>query len=59
MLNAESYPQYNFAFKNFLKREYDFDVSVDRPICKAFLQGHCPAGDQCLDRHKQKSNYNK
>jgi cleavage and polyadenylation specificity factor subunit 4 len=42
---------YNFKFNDFLRSEYRFGVDPTRPQCKAFMQGHCPMGDRCLDRH--------
>jgi cleavage and polyadenylation specificity factor subunit 4 len=59
LLNPASHPTYNFAFSDFLKREYRFGLDRNRPTCKAFLQGHCPLGGQCPDKHDHQSNYNK
>ena len=44
-------PKYDFSFGDFLKREYRFGLDDDRPLCKAFLQGHCPLGASCSDKH--------
>jgi len=59
LLHAATAPTYNFAFSDFLKREYRFGLDPTRPLCKAFLQGHCPLGPQCPDKHDHPSNYNK
>ena len=59
ILIPTAYPSYNFAFADFLKREYHFGLDADRPTCKAYQQGHCPLGDRCPDKHDYRSNYNK
>ena len=55
----ESQPKWNFAFDDFLRREYRFGLDPNRPTCKAFLQGHCPQGSNCPDKHPASSSYNK
>ena len=45
-------PKYNFAFADFLKREYRFGIPLSRPLCKADAEGHCPLGNVCPDRHR-------
>ncbi|MCJ1451839.1 RNA-binding component of cleavage and polyadenylation factor [Mycoblastus sanguinarius] len=42
---------YNFAFSDFLKKEYRFGLDPTRPICKAFREGFCPLGAACPDKH--------
>ena len=42
---------HNFAFSDFLKREYRFGLDPTRPICKAFREGFCPLGNACPDKH--------
>lgn len=59
ILNPTAFASYKFGFADFLKREYHFGVDSDRPICKAYQQGHCPLGEQCPDKHEHRSNYNK
>lgn len=49
--NATTTPQYDFAFSDFLKREYRFGLDPRRPICKAFREGFCPLGNSCPDKH--------
>ncbi|KAI1193147.1 hypothetical protein F5X97DRAFT_315242 [Nemania serpens] len=44
-------PNYTFSFSPFLRRTYGHGHSPNRPVCKAFLAGHCPAGTHCPDRH--------
>jgi cleavage and polyadenylation specificity factor subunit 4 len=44
-------PRYAFSFSPFLRSTYGHGYSPNRPICKAFLAGHCPNGAQCPDRH--------
>ena len=41
-----------FAFADFLKREYRFGLDPSRPYCKAFREGHCPLGSSCPDKHQ-------
>lgn len=59
ILKPSAKPTYNFAFTDFLKREFKFGLDTGRPTCKAFQQGHCPLGDRCPDKHLHQSNYNK
>ncbi|KAH8813062.1 hypothetical protein F5884DRAFT_856349 [Xylogone sp. PMI_703] len=49
-------PEYKFAFSPFLFQTYRHGVSPNRPVCKAFLQGHCPLGPACPDRHTAANN---
>ena len=54
-------PQYTFSFTPYLLSNYRHGISPDRPVCKAYLQGHCPAGTACPDRHtaaQGNSNFN-
>ncbi|KUJ24361.1 uncharacterized protein LY89DRAFT_19560 [Mollisia scopiformis] len=44
-------PQYKFGFSPFLLQTYRHGIAPDRPVCKAYLQGHCPLGTACPDRH--------
>ncbi|KAI0021160.1 hypothetical protein F4780DRAFT_770384 [Xylariomycetidae sp. FL0641] len=44
-------PQYSFSFSPFLRATYGHGVPPHRPICKAFVAGHCPLGPSCPDRH--------
>jgi cleavage and polyadenylation specificity factor subunit 4 len=50
---------YNFNFSDFLRREYRFGLDPNRPSCKAYMQGHCPLGSRCPDRHHVASSFNK
>jgi cleavage and polyadenylation specificity factor subunit 4 len=50
---------YSFNFSDFLQREYRFGLDPKRPSCKAYMQGHCPLGNRCPDRHHVSSSYNK
>lgn len=59
ILQAESQPRFNFSFNDFLRREYRFGLDPSRPICNAFKQGHCPAGNACPDKHPTSSAFNK
>ena len=59
ILDHSSMPAFSFAFSNFLKREYRFGLDPNRPLCKAFLQGHCPLGNLCPDRHVTSTTYSK
>ena len=43
---------YDFAFTDFLRREYRFGLDPNRPYCKAFREGHCPLGPDCPDKHQ-------
>ena len=49
----------NFSFSDFLRREYRFGLDPNRPSCKAYMQGHCPLGNNCPDKHHVSSSYNK
>ena len=54
-------PEYKFAFSPFLLQQYRHGLSPDRPTCKAYLQGHCPLGSACPDKHtavNSNSNFN-
>ncbi|MCJ1437520.1 RNA-binding component of cleavage and polyadenylation factor [Xylographa pallens] len=55
---AQPKPQYNFAFAEFLKREYRFGLDPSRPYCKAFREGHCPLGHACPDKHQTTHSFN-
>ena len=37
---------------NFFRREHGMFLAPNRPICKAFSEGHCPLGPACPDRHQ-------
>jgi cleavage and polyadenylation specificity factor subunit 4 len=50
---------YSFGFSDFLRREYRFGLDPDRPACKAYMQGHCPLGSRCPDKHHVSSSYSK
>jgi cleavage and polyadenylation specificity factor subunit 4 len=52
-------PTYHFKFSDFLRREYRFGLNPDRPVCKAYLQGHCPDGNRCPNKHNVSTSYNK
>ncbi|KAK9325040.1 hypothetical protein V1517DRAFT_270654 [Lipomyces orientalis] len=49
----------HFAFEPFLRKEYQFGIDPNRPICKKFLQGKCELGNACPDRHVQPSTPNR
>jgi hypothetical protein len=52
-------PSYSFSFSPFLLTTQRFGIPHTRPPCKAYLQGHCPMGSACPDRHiAQSSNSN-
>lgn len=51
--------KYTFTFDEFLRREYGYGLDPDRPACKAYLQGHCPEGSKCPNKHHVSSSYNK
>ena len=51
--------QYSFNFSDFLRREYRFGLDPNRPLCRAYQQGHCPLGSRCPDKHHVSSSYNK
>ncbi len=52
-------PLYDFTFNDFLRREFRYGVAVDRPVCKDFLQGHGPLGNNCPDKHHTQPGYNR
>ncbi|KAL3425341.1 zinc finger ccch type domain containing protein [Phlyctema vagabunda] len=49
-------PQYTFSFTPFLSTTYRHGLSPARPTCKAYLQGHCPLGSSCPDKHSSASS---
>jgi cleavage and polyadenylation specificity factor subunit 4 len=49
----------SFNFSDFLRREYRFGLDPDRPLCKAYMQGHCPLGNRCPDKHQIQNSYSK
>lgn len=51
-----SAPTYNFTFADFLRKEYRYGLDPTRPICKAYLAGHCPLGNSCPDKHQPPQN---
>lgn len=59
IFNPNTIPQYDFAFSGFLKKEFDFSLEPNRPICKAYQNQQCALGQSCPDRHPHQSNYNK
>ncbi|KAF2750787.1 hypothetical protein M011DRAFT_417078 [Sporormia fimetaria CBS 119925] len=56
-ITATSANPYHFNFSDFLRREYRFGLAPDRPACKAYLQGHCPQGNNCPDKHPATGPY--
>jgi cleavage and polyadenylation specificity factor subunit 4 len=59
---GDSEPQssgYTFNFSDFLRKEYHFGLDPNRPTCKAYMQGHCPLGNNCPDKHNVSSHFNK
>jgi cleavage and polyadenylation specificity factor subunit 4 len=50
------HPKYNFSFSPFLLSTHRFGIPHTRPVCKAYLQGHCPLGNACPDRHVSQSS---
>lgn len=52
-------PSYSFNFSDFLRREYRFGLDPNRPPCKAYMQGHCPLGNRCPDKHQVTNSYSK
>jgi cleavage and polyadenylation specificity factor subunit 4 len=49
---TRSIPRFDFAFSDFLMREYQFGLDPKRPMCKADSEGHCPLGAACPDKHQ-------
>jgi len=48
-----------FAFHEFLRKEYRFGLDPNRRTCPLFVQGHCPMGNSCPDKHAVSSSFNK
>ena len=59
ILDPATTPPFTFAFNDFLRREDRFGLDPSRPACKAFLQGHCPLGNACPDKHTASNSFNK
>lgn len=51
--------QPKFAFNDFLRKEYRFGLDPNRKVCAFFVQGHCPLGNECPDKHTASSTFNK
>ncbi len=49
-------PAYNLSFMPFLTTTYRHGLSPGRPACKAYLQGHCPLGSACPDKHSAQAS---
>src|ERR1700712_2039752 len=49
-------PEYRFSFTPFLFKNFRMGISPNRPTCKAYLQGHCPLGTNCPDKHATNPN---
>lgn len=43
--------EFKFTFSPYLNKTFGFGLSPNRPVCKAYLQGHCPAGLSCHEKH--------
>lgn len=43
--------KFNFTFMPYLIETFGFGLSPNRPVCKAYLQGHCPLGFSCPEKH--------
>ncbi|KAI4114341.1 MAG: hypothetical protein LQ345_004856 [Seirophora villosa] len=57
-LPSHDLPSFDFAFFDFLKREYRFGLDPNRPLCKPFREGHCPLGNDCPDKHQVNHSFN-
>ena len=51
-------PAAQFAFTDFLRKEYRFGLDPTRRTCPLFVQGHCPLGNACPDKHAVSSTFN-
>jgi len=51
-------PASGFAFNDFLRKEYRFGLDPSRKTCPLFVQGHCPMGNSCPDKHAVSSAFN-
>lgn len=40
-----------FSFTPFLQKTYLHSLPADRPICRAYTNGHCSLGTRCPERH--------
>ncbi|OLL24180.1 mRNA 3'-end-processing protein YTH1 [Neolecta irregularis DAH-3] len=40
-----------FSFSPFLKSQFAFGLDSNRPVCRLYLQGHCPLGNSCPEKH--------
>jgi cleavage and polyadenylation specificity factor subunit 4 len=47
--------KHHFKFDDFLRTEYRYGLDQERPICRLYVQGFCPMGNNCLDRHSVSS----
>lgn len=55
VLNSKHKIDYKFHFDDFLRSEYRFGLDPSRPICRFYVQGHCPLGKACPDKHSVNS----
>ncbi|RKF53076.1 mRNA 3'-end-processing protein YTH1 [Golovinomyces cichoracearum] len=52
-------PEFNFTFSPYINQTFGFGLSPNRPVCKAYLQGHCPSGLSCPEKHNNNGqNFN-
>ncbi|KAA8912869.1 hypothetical protein FN846DRAFT_931901 [Sphaerosporella brunnea] len=58
ILNGPQIPSTRFAFYDFLRKEYRFGLDPSRKTCHLFVQGHCPMGNSCPDKHAVSSTFN-
>ena len=58
VLDPPPLPKPAFAFSDFLRKEYRFGMDTSRRrICAFFVQGHCPMGNSCPDKHTVSSSF--
>ncbi|RPB08627.1 hypothetical protein P167DRAFT_528185 [Morchella conica CCBAS932] len=58
ILNPQQQFAGRFAFNDFLRKEYRFGLDPNRRTCPLFVQGHCPMGNSCPDKHAVSSSFN-
>jgi len=53
-VKVKKHKQHHFKFDDFLTSEYRYGLDQARPVCRLYIQGHCPNA-KCPDKHSVSS----